>query len=848
MIMNEIRKTINLDNSRSHRNGLLPFVRYGGNGTIEEIKGINSNGNYGGYVCDFCIYDSETNKEIRRLKYIDVLSKYYFIQESFKNAAFVKKYNITDTTLVKIDCKNTEESKTYETETHIKWGENFDEFSEKRKYDYIPLDKSFFSLKDTYYEFEVPFEYVLAKNKQNNEEVLTTEEDFLIKKVEYHKNVVNENEYIVLLPNYDEINNIEDWWREWWLKSFNEGWEKDIFDGYDVSNNVLKFSETVETYMLGQIEVVGLKTNGSRVPSYVYYTNLETSKKWFESNSAATINAYNNTTEENKWIIEQWEEKGGGEFYDFLRNITPKWQTIKTVFQIDKNIQFKYAPPIMTIDIMVNSDEDYETLYNTYEYSIESGKMVGVVEPYKPMSIEDIKYVDYAFNEDKGLIERTNCYFLKNTIGTHIIDDVEYVKITSSSTVCNGLTKQWLDCADSDSYCESKLTTLKHPRTIMVSNDIFGVYKNFDDEIERGQMFECKFCSGTSIEPKIEVYYSGMTIFNELLQADNGETCSFTPTTLLETIDEVYPKPYTESGKFQIIGTKVIDSNTTIESAYSITNENELIEEKYYWSSITQNVYTWWECKQIDNGVLKCADGEYVLKNEKKYRNVVITSCVDSLVGGCDVGDVFYVMARYNNGNFNPADICSEGTIHSLGIPYICDYPLNIISYDDGTIAYDSVLAMEEDEGIITIKYGKGLTSGASQNTGVHYEETLLYKKNQKANIPIDGAYLGEIYYDVLGGGSEIKTVYSEEYKKYRDAQIAKIIGIEVGTTWTENGAVSALLFTKDGYEGLQEEPKYDINLLYNRGNAAAWEKHFKLSECNTMEDLENYGNNFFNL
>jgi hypothetical protein len=79
-------------------------------------------------------------------------------------------------------------------------------------------------------------------------------------------------------------------------------------------------------------------------------------------------------------------------------------------------------------------------------------------------------------------------------------------------------------------------------------------------------------------------------------------------------------------------------------------------------------------------------------------------------------------------------------------------------------------------------------------------------------------------------------------------AKMAKILGMEVGTTWTKDGAVGALLYTKDGYEGLQEEPKYNINLMYNRGNAAAWENHFKLSECNTMEDLENYGNNFFNL
>jgi hypothetical protein len=71
---------------------------------------------------------------------------------------------------------------------------------------------------------------------------------------------------------------------------------------------------------------------------------------------------------------------------------------------------------------------------------------------------------------------------------------------------------------------------------------------------------------------------------------------------------------------------------------------------------------------------------------------------------------------------------------------------------------------------------------------------------------------------------------------------------MEVGTQWTKDAAIDALLITKDGYEGLYWEPKYNVDIIYNRGNASAWEKRFKLTECNTMEDLTNYGNNFFNL
>jgi hypothetical protein len=37
-------------------------------------------------------------------------------------------------------------------------------------------------------------------------------------------------------------------------------------------------------------------------------------------------------------------------------------------------------------------------------------------------------------------------------------------------------------------------------------------------------------------------------------------------------------------------------------------------------------------------------------------------------------------------------------------------------------------------------------------------------------------------------------------------------------------------------------------NLILDRGYASAFEMHFKLSEVNTLEDMENYGNNFFGL
>ena len=59
--MDRIEKIINIDNSRSHRNGLLPFVRYGGS-SIESVTAIEPNGNYGQYVCDFSIFKSNDDE------------------------------------------------------------------------------------------------------------------------------------------------------------------------------------------------------------------------------------------------------------------------------------------------------------------------------------------------------------------------------------------------------------------------------------------------------------------------------------------------------------------------------------------------------------------------------------------------------------------------------------------------------------------------------------------------------------------------------------------------------------------------------------------------------------------
>lgn len=104
-----------------------------------------------------------------------------------------------------------------------------------------------------------------------------------------------------------------------------------------------------------------------------------------------------------------------------------------------------------------------------------------------------------------------------------------------------------------------------------------------------------------------------------------------------------------------------------------------------------------------------------------------------------------------------------------------------------------------------------------------------------------------KIHTSVFGQETDLWVAkYEFETSKDEDkVHMAKLLAYEYKSTsaCTENE-----YFFDPALNGLLEEPKVDIDVSIDRGSGAAWEKHFKLMECNTLEDLENYGNNYFNI
>ena len=501
--MDRISKTICIDNSRSHRNGLLPFVRFGGGGTIEEASTEGTNGNYGQYVCDFTIYSGET--EYTRLRYLDVIKKYNFTQEQIRNGIFAKKYVIKQDELTKLDCE-TNKSAITKVDLNI-FITDFDERSTKPTYEFRPLDSQYFYEKNGYYVYEQPLQYKEIEGKNDDE--LTDDEKALKEKIENIESYIKSENLFIILPNYDDVIKYNKEWNEWWQENFEtEKWEEKIFDGYETNENIsteFKFCYDVDSCILGRVEVVYSGSTGSKVPNYVYYTEIGDRIKWFEDNSGVTASAYESPSKETEWLIKQWEERGGGDFYNFLKNVkyTDKWQTSKEV-DGENNRTFKYSPPLLNLEAIINAEIENEYLFTTYEYSVVNNLKENAVCEYSATPISALTYVYSAYVETNGKTEYINKYYITDTLLEHTIDGEIMAKITKESVSAIGLTPQFITYDSAHTVkVESQLQTLIDPMAIQVYRDIFGSFEYFDESGVTGQMFECTYKEGISDPPHI---------------------------------------------------------------------------------------------------------------------------------------------------------------------------------------------------------------------------------------------------------------------------------------------------------------------------------------------------------
>lgn len=224
---------------------------------------------------------------------------------------------------------------------------------------------------------------------------------------------------------------------------------------------------------------------------------------------------------------------------------------------------------------------------------------------------------------------------------------------------------------------------------------------------------------------------------------------------------------------------------------------------------------------------------------------------------------------KYYGGNYNNLYEADDSNIYSVGDNLPSDYSNKLIAYGD--VITDIII--NENETSITFKYsigchliGNGLSidtgetkfdyttysfenfSIDEENNGVSYEETYYYDPdvfgNYDLNNPDESAKNG--IYGVFNTSSlkvDIVKNFSDETVLTSERISNSISKKSIGDTiYSQN-------IRKDEFLGVTFLPIVEKDILVDRGVNAAFERHLKLGEVRTLDDLENYGNGgFFNI
>lgn len=786
--METVRKQITLDAVRSHRNSIQPYCSFDSEDSGPfDVTEDTPNGTFGQFACDYGVISDE--KVISRMAYLDVLRKYRYTQQQISQGIPVVLVDDNTVTITNTDDCNYDVS--FSGSLVSRWSTHV---PEHEKYDYKPADIDFFTKDEDGYYY-----YTGTAEVDDEDEAVDT---------------IGDAKALLLIPNYSEVTEYEVDWEQWWSNAFNlvepqgaDRWEKAFLDeNYVDPEGFFKFCQDFEKYTLGLVNVPQ-DIEGPKVPEVVFYLNYKDYIKWFDD--------CRDIHEQDIAFEREWEARGGDDFYYFLQRIEPKWITRRE--DTPDETYFTYVIPVINMGFLMTDNSLSEWEYAPYEFSLIDGEVVDVTEPYSCPS---------------------------SGAGSALTP--HFVTFNSGITV------------------ESILGSLISNEARMIGNEM-GIFEKFNDEGD-GQLFKCTFHQETSSEPKVEIYYSGKTTITKTRNThieETGETyveyindVTVLPETYQETIEEVAPK--VKSNCYQVVGLEISSSTTRIEASDTPVIVDD--EERYYWSAITKNTYEWWECEKIDTpDNIRCADGEVVVSGDTtKYKSVLLLSMVPSVADSEVEGGVYYFMALCDNGNISgeekawiagETEVTDTCEIKSVKVPFVEGEIKNYMTFNDGTIAYDTIISMAEEGDNMDIEYVAGATSGADiTQSGIHYKEVIPFEKGKKVEVAADGMTVAEVYFDSLDFESVRRYIYYDEYETGREFWPAEVTGMEVGTTWTEDNAMTTKLITREGLGAVNGDLKFDISVAIDRGTGAAWENYFKLSECNTFNDLANYSNNFFNL
>lgn len=267
-----------------------------------------------------------------------------------------------------------------------------------------------------------------------------------------------------------------------------------------------------------------------------------------------------------------------------------------------------------------------------------------------------------------------------------------------------------------------------------------------------------------------------------------------------------------------------------------------------------------WE--ETDGSQWTCGDGQSTLESNE-YQTTPLFSTGEALAESLGWTKANF-RVLYNNTEETPMVIPYEVNIaHNISSGegfYVADYIKEINYYDSEGVKTESPKEAAEIEFIYVIQ-GQcgGIEDGKvilpSEKSGLIYHERYNFEYAKAITATFDGVE-STVYCNNIDFEGAAVDVYSSDFNLTKKGNIANLLSGFTGDIWQdgitfdESGyTINTPIFKEEGKMGALFGVKTDLDdIEIDRGNAAAFERHFILSECNTYDDLENYRNNFFNI
>lgn len=803
--MDYVKRIISLEGARTRTQGLMPYYELGNRsekehgpdcGTIEDLDLLiasGDNGNWGQFVANPCFLSSCGKT------YNTMLERYYTLLNEVRD----------DVKLRKVKTKEGEIIFTEDVGAFYLKGECFSGGTEPEfLYDYAAYDD------DMFYSTEIDS---IREETKRIYRLNDPEEEIA-------------EDFIVLVKDYEKFNKTAGY-----LDDVDYGDVSDIRIQPESHYKWAQYCKVVDA-CIGKLNIpASIYNKHIKVPKSMAYADIESYLDWLVT-----------TKEElsgNCCDLKLWEERGGDDMIDYLGQNSG---LTKETLEILNNLE--YAVPYISLSLLLTDNfTDIGVLTNIdgvpYNKDLKGPSSDNPEEETRPHG--KLQLGSSGFTEQKEI----NQFTLSG----------KGITIDQIIMVSGEKARQELE---SGITIESSLKTLRESKKYMDDKDnvLPGLFQLFNEPA--GKMYACV---RSSDETYYKLTFSAYTTGSGEEQRDKYAAVYVKDSTLSQAdvipkdnnLKQSYPPPSPMEGE---------DDPAVVQQF--------IAEQEGKHSRGESNVYIYccrgsnWEMKPLDGQKpkdSKNADGQesetvlYKDKNWSSAKNKLYRTITTAAAGiriaqtqeeeSGEEGDYdyhYFFFVKYDNSKKTP-----------MKIPYEEGNIVNAY-YDLTENKYRGDILLEvnepEDDGKITFRYALGGyfnsngdgTGTYIEGTGDEYYEEHTYKKAYTIEIPLDGVDNVPVWVNYIDFEADAEEFYSPRFNLTRTGNTALLTAYTSGEIWNSGYSYDVYLTKEEYLTCFSSPPKVDVNVTIDRGGVSAFERHYKLSECNTMQDLEQHSNGAF--